>query len=201
MKYALAEKLLSCMKLRENQLLDNELFSAALYLDPRYNRLLSQDQIFQATRLLLHTWKRVTNLEKNEEGTDEPENDIQMVEVYDDDDDVENFIKENSGQQYCALEKVLNENDETISMIVKQFIELPRENNKCNIFQYWESKRQVSPVLYKLACIFNAVPGTQVSVERLFSNLKFLLSYLRFNIDESLMENIILVRSFDKFNS
>lgn len=40
-----------------------------------------------------------------------------------------------------------------------------------------------------------SVPATQVSVERLFSGLKFILSPLRTNINEHILENQLLVRA------
>ncbi|CAL1672944.1 unnamed protein product [Lasius platythorax] len=40
-----------------------------------------------------------------------------------------------------------------------------------------------------------SVPSTQVSVERLFSGLKFILSPLKTNINERILEDQLLVRS------
>lgn len=40
-----------------------------------------------------------------------------------------------------------------------------------------------------------SVPATQVSVERLFSGLKFILSSLRTNNNKNILENQLLVRS------
>ncbi|XP_060856315.1 uncharacterized protein LOC132934050 [Metopolophium dirhodum] len=51
------------------------------------------------------------------------------------------------------------------------------------------------PELHELAKVVFSVPGTQVSVERLFSGLKFILSPYRTNISSSNLEDQLLVRT------
>lgn len=51
------------------------------------------------------------------------------------------------------------------------------------------------PELYILAKIVFAVPSTQVSVERLFSGLKFILSPYRSNITSTNLESQLIVRT------
>lgn len=51
------------------------------------------------------------------------------------------------------------------------------------------------PELFELANVIFAVPGTQVSVERLFSGLKFILSPYRTNITSQNLEDQLLVRT------
>ncbi|CAK9296366.1 unnamed protein product [Gordionus sp. m RMFG-2023] len=50
------------------------------------------------------------------------------------------------------------------------------------------------PELYILSKILFAVPATQVSVERSFSHLKFILSPHRSRMSEQLLEDIMLIR-------
>lgn len=74
-------------------------------------------------------------------------------------------------------------------------IEQKRISRKTNILQFWEEKRKYQPELYKLAIVVLSVPATQVSVERLFSGLKYILSPLRTNINDKILEDQLLVRT------
>lgn len=53
-------------------------------------------------------------------------------------------------------------------------------------------------ILYPLSLTSLAVPATQVSVERLFSGLKFILSPLRTNMGPELLDEIMLLRYYEK---
>lgn len=70
-----------------------------------------------------------------------------------------------------------------------------RMSSKANILDYWEEQKFLKPVLYSLAIIVHAVPMTQVSVERLFSSLKFVYSDLRPNLASDLLEETLLIRN------
>lgn len=62
-----------------------------------------------------------------------------------------------------------------------------------NVNQYWYNKRFACPILYKLACVVHAVPASQVSVERCFSTLRFILSDYRSRMREDTLENLMLI--------
>jgi hypothetical protein len=48
-----------------------------------------------------------------------------------------------------------------------------------NILQYWELKKTAEPELHTISQVILAIPSTQVSVERAFSALALILTYLR----------------------
>jgi len=73
--------------------------------------------------------------------------------------------------------------------------EQKRISRKTNILEFWQAKSTTYPELYKLAMVVLAVPATQVSVELLFSRLKFVLSPQRTNVDESILANQLLIRA------
>lgn len=62
-----------------------------------------------------------------------------------------------------------------------------------DVIQYWYNKRFACPTLYKLACIVHAVPASQVSVERCFSTLRFILSDYRTRMGENTLEKLMLI--------
>lgn len=83
-----------------------------------------------------------------------------------------------------------------IETLLKSFyIENKRLNHKTNILQFWDSKKAIYPELFELSNIILSVPATQVSVERLFSSLKFVLSPYRSNVSAKNLEDQLLIRS------
>lgn len=63
-----------------------------------------------------------------------------------------------------------------------------------NPIKYWSDRKTSDKELYELSLITNSVPITQVSVERAFSSLAFILSPLRNSLASDTLENILLVR-------
>lgn len=62
------------------------------------------------------------------------------------------------------------------------------------ILDYWYGQKQAKPELYCLAAIALATPATQVSTERAFSTLAFILTKLRTRLSETDLANILLLR-------
>lgn len=69
-----------------------------------------------------------------------------------------------------------------------------------NVLDYWFEKRFAQPLLYKLSCVVLGAPASQVSVERCFSTLKFVLNDYRSRLNECTLEQIMIVKLNDKFN-
>ena len=63
-----------------------------------------------------------------------------------------------------------------------------------NVLQYCEQFKESKRKLYELSQVVLAVQTTQVSVERAFPSLKYILSPLRTNMSEQLLEDILLIR-------
>lgn len=86
-----------------------------------------------------------------------------------------------------------------IEILLDNFLKIPRIQKKENLLHYWESRKDLFPELYTLSNIVHAVPMTQVSVERLFSSMKFILSDLRTNLSHDILDDILIVRSNKEF--
>lgn len=67
---------------------------------------------------------------------------------------------------------------------------------KFNILEYWYSKKNEQPELFALAKVVFSLPATQVSVERLFSNVSYILNPLRNALDSSILDDILVLRMF-----
>ncbi len=74
------------------------------------------------------------------------------------------------------------------------FRSTPRiKDRKVNILKWWEEKKIEHPELYEVAIVVHAIPSTQVSVERLFSALRFVMHHLRGNLSSQMIEDLVLI--------
>ena len=85
--------------------------------------------------------------------------------------------------------------EKRIDYLLQCFIDEPRLRKDEDVFQYWESQKWNKPELFQLSEILFAVPMAQVSVERKFPGLKFILSPQRSNINAKVLEDVLLVRT------
>lgn len=63
-----------------------------------------------------------------------------------------------------------------------------------NVIQYWIKKRYTDPKLFRLAKILLSVPSTQVTVERLFSQLKFVITDNRMKLKDETVKNVMFLK-------
>ena len=82
------------------------------------------------------------------------------------------------------------------------FQRTPRIRTNESIIEFWEQKKDEMPTLYNIACVIHGTPGTQVSVEQLFSQVHYILNDYRERTSEENLNNILLVRvNFKKLKS
>jgi len=87
------------------------------------------------------------------------------------------MLRENEAAVRVGLDE--SQAKENIRTLILGFWGVRRENIDMDVLLYWESKKELHPQLFQLAEVVNGTPMTQVSVERCFSNLKFIVSALR----------------------
>jgi len=99
----------------------------------------------------------------------------------DDSDELKTFLQEKDNESSLSfnspsqgsiatrMEEVLN----------SYYVDQKRLSHKLHILKFWKQMETSYPELAELAKTFYSVPSTQVSVERLFSGLKFILSPYR----------------------
>ena len=182
------------MENRERDLFKNDVFRAAIFMDPRYNVLLSEDDKTAAREQLIALWKRLHDLAgENEENVA-----ARSVDVCENDcDDIEQLLlKSESGINCSPAQTVIN-----INNILNSYLSWKRVSKDTDLLLYWESKKNAEPELYKLACVVQSVPATQVSVERLFSGVRHVVSDLRYNLQMHVIDDIMVVRCNSLFNS
>ncbi|CAI6352385.1 unnamed protein product [Macrosiphum euphorbiae] len=205
----LAKKIKSLMdkRMQENYL-SNSTFLAAIFVDPRYQCLLTPEQQQIAITRLVETWETLLLLKNRDSPIDEfPEitaNDKSTIEStiessQDSTDPFEEFLSSQASLTSNSSASSLTVTSESILNILNGFKNVERISYTADILQYWKTRQITDPELYQLASVVLAVPATQVSVERSFSGLKFVVSDLRTSLDPELLEAIMLVRSNEKF--
>ena len=197
--------LIQKMKEREKDILNNPVLLASVLLDPRFKLLLSEESVKTAKT---HLTDLFININFFGEDSDE----IREIEENSDNsgissngsiDEFDEMLREKERQTNVLRQVLQSATKSSRTNILKKFeIELnlyetqqKRINRQCNLLEFWKQNSHTYPELYNLASVVHAVPATQVSVERLFSGLKFLLSPLRTNINKNVLEEQVFIRS------
>ncbi|RVE42487.1 hypothetical protein evm_012859 [Chilo suppressalis] len=190
----LAQLICSHMKIRQMQLMHNSTFVGALYLDPRFQVVLSAEEELLAIRHLNETWLQILKVEADIMQTESDNQDtFQAVPVVVD--EMESILSQTEQLKRCSQREHYIQTRANIRAILENFSAHPRLPSKQNIIQFWKSKELSEPQLYRLANTVIATPATQVTVERFFSSLKFILNDLRYNLSNNIVEDILIIRN------
>lgn len=63
-----------------------------------------------------------------------------------------------------------------------------------DIFNYWKQRRHTNPRIYRLAREVLSIPSTQVTVERLFSQLKYVMDDNRMRLSDQTVKDLMLLK-------
>ncbi|KZS02058.1 Zinc finger BED domain-containing-like protein [Daphnia magna] len=176
--------------------MDNDIFRSAIYLDPRIKVILSTDERVKAKAYLVNLWQAVhqMRLDRNSNNNSFPhghaESFIGPLDKF------ESAMRERENFMVSPAFTIENKR---IDHLLENFEGHPRINSTENLLEWWYNARTDMPELFILAEIVHGVPVTQVSVERCFSSLKFVLSAYRNNLTPSILEDILLIRCNEKF--
>lgn len=115
----------------------------------------------------------------------------------DEESELDSLIDEmSSGQLLDSTSSTSDALEEELEIYKKE----EKQGSTCNVLQYWAEKRIRFPILASLAEVLFGVPGTQVSVERLFSSLTFILNPLRSKLTGDILDDILIIRNnFESF--
>ncbi|KAM7306571.1 uncharacterized protein ISCGN_010274 [Ixodes scapularis] len=191
----IATALVAFMKRREKWLLGNNLFCAAIYLDPRYHVSLSSDEKSRAKQHLMRTWEQMKTASEQPRVRllDSPDS-SDRAETLSADDDLELFLKEREEGSSESRTKSSRKSAQ-IERLLESFEREPRIKKEANVLEFWRKEKPRFPELYQLAVVALAVPATQVSVERAFSGLKYILSCQRTRLTPTTLDDVLLLRS------
>jgi len=169
-------------------------FLAGMLLDPRYFSILEGNQIKEAKEYLTKVWARLQAKKLSPETSPSMhlDQDLHAFDREDSDSELEEFLK---GKREELSE--VSTPDLTISLLIDTYLKttkpMPRKSK--NVLEFWESQRLISPTLYELSQIVLAIPLTQVTVERLFSSLNFILNPLRLNLTTNMVDDLLVMHS------
>lgn len=71
---------------------------------------------------------------------------------------------------------------------------LPASAIQQAVLNYWKTRKSEYPMLFKVVPVIFAIPGTQVSVERLFSEMRFIVNDYRASLSKDSIDDIMIVR-------
>jgi hypothetical protein len=190
---------------REKIIFSNDIINAAYFLDLRFNILLSSEKNELAKNFIEAVYKKILNINHTDANIE-------------DDDSVESCnLEESMNDDEAALEEILqgamSQNASTSQHKTtkithhdefKKELELFNKEKrlplKTDIFVFWKMKNCEYPKLSQVAEVILTAPVTQVSVERLFAHLNFVLNKHRSTLSKDILEDIMLLRCNQKFN-
>ncbi|KAF2883044.1 hypothetical protein ILUMI_23121 [Ignelater luminosus] len=162
--------LVSYMNEREEKLFENEIILSAIYLDPRFKVVLNETQIESAKNYIIQVWEVLHFLENSEPNL------LDLSSI--------------TGDNCHQVLKMIGDS----TSLQNSYIEEPRQKRDCDVIKYWMNKENVSPNLFKIAKNIISMPVTEVSVERAFSAMKYILNSQSSKLAEKLLEDILLIK-------
>jgi len=138
--------------------------------------------------------------DQSREPPSEPSETETETETLESRDPLESLLKSKESSRRNAARRAASAAT-SIDSVIDSFLSEPRLDQKENIVEYWYGRRVSHPILYALSKVVLAVPATQVSVERLFSGLKFILSLQRSQLSEDLLNDIMFLRANGIFHA
>lgn len=186
----LREKL--SLRKAEMKIFDNDVTISAMFLDLRFHFLLTSEEKQRGKNHSIYLWQKQSSRKYNAEpapmilDTEEPSNDNNNENV------LENIMRDlESSQQNATATKLKND---SIDEEIQKFCQNPRAEATVNMNMKWESLKFSFPILYELAKTIMAVAPTEVSCERNFSTLDFILNKRRNRLSDHNLETILFIK-------
>lgn len=203
-----SNNLAQCFVIREKHIMNNKVLLSAIYMDPRFKNMLTQEQSSIAIDHLIKVWVHLKELKQKEIELDDLMTN-QTIEVNEDSieasDELKMFLQSKDEELSSSFNSSQGSVTNRIETALKSYyIEQKRLSHKLNILKFWKQMNTTYPELSELAKTIFSVPSTQVSVERLFSGLKFILSPFRTSVTSKNLEDQLLIRTnrlFEKKNT
>lgn len=171
--------------------MDNNVMFASVLLDPRNRGLLTDDQKFRATETLRITWRKLQSMQSQENARQAEAVPPPTLSPGD------RIIWELKQQRRNSPGYRIKED---FTSQLNNYLATMAVDSTTNLMDFWRVSRQLWPALYELAAVVHACPATQVSVERLFSAMKFILHHLRVCLAGDVLEDILIIRANRAFS-
>lgn len=198
-----AAELMKCVELREKPIFANRLVQCAIYLDKRFNFILSNEETVASKTFVMQIWRKKRALagENDDESDEEPE----ACNTENDTDTEMNqfgaFLNNLAQAQASVMSSqatAMKRNPSVIEAELAAFEAAPRLSPDVQILDFWKNGKSF-PVLRNIAFDILSVPMTEVSVERLFSHLNFIMNPHRSTLSCDVVEDILFLRMNNQF--
>lgn len=197
-KTNLSKHLTNALEARKKLVFCNTFMKSALYLDPRYRRMILSDpsSCTEAKDNLRKLWHRINATESTLHETE----DAAINPAIDPADDPFNmeFDLQSEFNKYVSrdCEEIQSRADFSQTDIehILDLFDPPQIPVERSIIEYWDSMKLTEPELYQLAMVVFAIPPTEVQIERDFSQLKFVFTDKRTLIQQERLEDIMLIK-------
>lgn len=191
----IARNLIDEMKSREKVLLDNPVVISSIYLDPRYQRVLSNEQKALAVFYLKDLYQKIESIEHPRDSYAELPSPNQPLADFSD--AMEAYFESIQNERHNTDRNEIVTDNAALTKIEELLNDFHRakEDLRINVFDYWEKKKSSSPELYKLATTMNSIPPTQTTVERGFSALAIVLTSHRTRVSDDCLQDILINRT------
>jgi len=115
--------------------------------------------------------------------------------------DLDSFLASSSNAKNKNME-VPQEQLNDLESELQEYCLVRLTSSKENVLKYRKDHRDTYPVLYKLATLFFQIAMTEVDVERLFSQVHFILDSLHLCLSDETLDEIMLIRcNFELFQT
>lgn len=188
-----SKKLRESIRKREKLIFSNKIVISSIYLDKRFSFLLKPDEIKIARNFIYS----VSTKQKILNGSSEEMHENLLETSQDKEDSFEKAMQELAGNS--TQPQMLTKDKLSSEMSV--FEKADRLKTSESIMTFWKNRTNDLPVLSSAAIDIISAPVTEVSVERLFSNLNFILNKHRSVMSASLVEDILFLRMNRKFSN
>lgn len=193
-----SKELILNLQRREKFFRENEIFMVNIFLDPQLKYTLNEKEYDKVRETIIALYKNLKDLDKKitEEfeaiaGTSEMNNDFEN----DFDECFNAYLDSHSNKlpTFNQSRPLIDINAEII-----EYYNSPRLKHTVDIIEFWCTLKSKFPALFEVTIVALGLPITQVSVERGFSSLKFILNDLRGRMNSEMLENILLLRENNK---
>lgn len=190
----LAHHMLEALIKRSENIFKNPLMASALYLDPRFHKIIArnQDKVEEAKQNILKIGRRMLYLRSKPINNDSKTSNDSLSFEFDEQEAMMEHLQGESPIQPITSGNVCQKDNFDIEIAVETFQPeslLPNES----VLNYWESVKEEHEELYEIAMVIYSVPPTEVQIERDFSSLGFVFSDRRTSMSHARLEDIMLL--------
>lgn len=197
-----AGKLRQLIKVREVKVFDNLVVKAAIYLDKRFSFSLLPEENNEAKAFINQVWRKRKFLAGvTEEDHDQLIEEPIMSDKENTSDEMSQFADHMAALARSESQSQGRAHKENLSDLVIELTEyekLSRLSPAESIMEFWKNQEML-PILKEIATDILSIPVTEVSVERMFSHLTFILNRYRSSLKADLLEDIMFLRLNKKF--